>query len=247
MVRLLLFTIGISLVGVHSASVAAADPQAVTVVELFTSQGCSSCPPADVVLRKLSERKEADKQLLCLSFHVDYWNRLGWTDPYSQAAFSQRQRSYARLKQNGRVYTPQMVLNGQYAFVGSNAELTDRYLSHLQKLPSSMQVTLAATTATDGQIAVSYRVTGETKNRWLQVALVNQQEQNAVPRGENQGRTLAHANVVRVFKTIELADAAQGRVSLALPKGVKADAVKIIGYVQDKTTLHIDGGSAITP
>jgi hypothetical protein len=90
------------------------------LLELFTSQGCSSCPPADRVLSRLNEEaKSGDLLVVALSFHVDYWNRLGWTDPYSDAAYSQRQRIYARKLGDNRVYTPELVVDGRTGHVGS--------------------------------------------------------------------------------------------------------------------------------
>ena len=90
------------------------------VVELFTSQGCSSCPPADVLLGKeIADYNKAGKKLIALSFHVDYWNRLGWTDRYSQHAFTERQYGYSGILKLNGVYTPQVVINGQWETVGS--------------------------------------------------------------------------------------------------------------------------------
>ena len=92
------------------------------VVELFTSEGCSSCPPADELLAKLDKTQLiAGVEIIPLEFHVDYWNELGWTDPFSSSLFSERQNSYARAFGNGRIYTPQMVVDGGAEFVGSNS------------------------------------------------------------------------------------------------------------------------------
>ena len=91
------------------------------VVELFTSEGCSSCPPADNLLGEIvKDAQKGQQRVYCLSFHVDYWNSLGWRDPYSDPAFSRRQREYARAFESVQVYTPQMVVNGSTGFVGSD-------------------------------------------------------------------------------------------------------------------------------
>src|SRR5262245_2326035 len=96
------------------------DPGAPVVVELFTSQGCSSCPPADRLLGELvRDGAIADRPVIALSFHVDYWNRLGWTDPFSRPAWSARQQAYADAMRDGRVYTPQLVIAGRSHVVGS--------------------------------------------------------------------------------------------------------------------------------
>ena len=107
-----------------AASTRAASPAARTpvLVELFTSEGCSSCPPADALLRELVQETSKDwRRVFCLGFHVDYWNRLGWTDPYSSAKFSQRQQAYARAMKADRVYTPQMIVGGTRQMVGSSS------------------------------------------------------------------------------------------------------------------------------
>ena len=104
------------------------------LVELFTSQGCSSCPPADRVLAKLAKEAEAgDLPIVALSFHVDYWNRLGWKDPYSDAAFSQRQRIYASKLPDQRVYTPEIVVNGSSGHVGSRESEVRSAINYQQK------------------------------------------------------------------------------------------------------------------
>src|SRR5438045_1264832 len=94
------------------------------VVELFASEGCSSCPPADNLLAELTQQAHAQgRQIFTLSFQVDYWNNLGWVDPFSSAQFTQRQYQYANTLETSSVYTPQMIVNGQYAFVGSDSRL----------------------------------------------------------------------------------------------------------------------------
>lgn len=103
----------------------------VAVIELFTSQGCSSCPPADVLLSKtITDAKENGKKIFAISFHVDYWNRLGWTDPFSDKKYSDRQSAYADQLNPGQVYTPQMVVNGEKEFVGSDQKALNDALQH---------------------------------------------------------------------------------------------------------------------
>jgi len=110
----------------------------VAVIELFTSQGCSSCPPADKLLTETVNRAKAGQQsVYALSFHVDYWNRLGWSDPYSDARYSARQRQYARQLNTATIYTPQAVINGRQEFVGSNRTRLNTLLADALKHPAS--------------------------------------------------------------------------------------------------------------
>src|SRR5436190_20900837 len=123
-------------------SLGAATPHAgerPTVVELFTSQGCSSCPPADALLAQLAGRPD----LLALSFHVDYWDRLGWKDPFSSAAATQRQHRYAELLGLATVYTPQMVVDGKWQAVGSDRSDVEQALSSARRSRGGVPVALA--------------------------------------------------------------------------------------------------------
>ena len=118
----------------------------VAVVELFTSQGCSSCPPADALLRKIHEYAEENKlPVYVLSFHVDYWNRLGWTDPYSDPTYTQRQRAYARHFGTDRVYTPQMIVGGEREFVGSNGKQAGVALQESLQASARVKVSVEVT------------------------------------------------------------------------------------------------------
>ncbi len=222
-----------------SAAVPVGLPSAppVAVVELFTSEGCSSCPPADQLLVDLAERGDAG--LLVLAFHVDYWNRLGWRDPFSDAAYSQRQRAYARSFASGRVYTPQMIVNGRREFVGSRRREAEAAVRQALEQPASAGITLRPSMIGD-VVSVEYAVDGAPSGAVLHLALVQRRAEQAIPRGENKGRTLRHANVVRAFETV-LADA--GTQTLTLPRGLQPNEAAIIAYVQHPETMHIAGAA----
>ncbi len=211
----------------------------VAIVELFTSEGCSSCPPADRLLLDLAERD--DPRLLPLAFHVDYWNRLGWRDPFSDAAYSQRQRTYARSFESGRVYTPQMVVNGQREFVGSRRQEAEQAIQ--QALAQPARATVEVSARVKGQtVSVDYAVTDAPAGALLNLALVQQRAEQAVPRGENAGRTLRHANVVRAFETVQ---AGEGTRALTLPQGLPAENASVVAYVQDPGTMQVVGASRV--
>lgn len=214
-----------------SAAVAPADSGAVALVELFTSEGCSSCPPADRLLRSLVETaRTQDRPVYALSFHVDYWNRLGWEDPYSQSAFSERQGRYSRAL-GVDTYTPQIVVNGQRALVGSRAGQVQGAIESALAEPASVDVNLRVETGTDS-LAVPYRLAdAPPEDATLRLAVVERGLSQEVTRGENAGRTLRHANVVRSFTSVPAR--ADGTALLSIPDAVDRSRASVIGYVQD--------------
>lgn len=200
------------------------------VVELFTSEGCSSCPPADAVLARLAERADASgAQIFPLSFHVDYWNRLGWEDPYSDAAYSDRQRAYAHAWGTSRVYTPQMVVNGRREFVGSNSEQLEHALKVALAVPAQASVALTVKAEPKQRLSVAYRVNADVAVH-LHLALVQRQGKEEVTRGENSGRTLIHRNIVRGLHTV--GDQSAGTWTFTLPGGLAASDAFVVGYAQ---------------
>ncbi|MEL7253339.1 MAG: DUF1223 domain-containing protein [Pseudomonadota bacterium] len=173
------------------------------LVELFTSQGCSSCPPADAFLHDLAEREN----VIALAMHVDYWDYIGWKDSFAQPDFTARQRAYARLGNRKMVYTPQMVINGRDHVVGSNPKDTDRMIeAHLQ-LP--VEVDLQATRSGD-----TLTLTGEAMDDFddtASVYVVRYRPEATVDilRGENAGRTISYANVVTDMQVLAQWDMSQ--------------------------------------
>lgn len=217
----------------------------VVVVELFTSQGCSSCPSADAALKQIADVAEnRNLAVYPLSFHVDYWNRLGWDDPYSQKDFTTRQATYAAKQQGNNIYTPQMIVNGTDQFVGSDKNRAHQSISAaLQKSPKTT-VKAEVTEANDrNQLTIRYRISGDTKEKALNFALVQSPKENSIDRGENAGRTLGHVNVVRAFKVI-VPEGTSGAVELDLPEDFDASLEsKLVAYAQEKSTYEIVGAS----
>ena len=212
----------------------------VAVLELFTSQGCSSCPSADRLLTEtLADAAKTNKNIIGLSFHVDYWDRLGWKDPFSSHAFTQRQYQYGEhFKQDG-VYTPQEVLNGQQEFVGSNRSKQSSLLKTALSTPATANVQLMAGTPKDNHLTVTYQLEGDLSNAILNVALVSKTTETTVQRGENAGRKLVHDNVVRVFQTIPAMN--NGTVSFTLPTDFDIPNGAVVAYVQSKQTWVVRG------
>lgn len=160
------------------------------VVELFTSQGCSSCPPADAVLAELAGRKD----VLALGFHVDYWDNLGWKDPLSAPGSTARQHGYAAQFGKKEVYTPQIVVDGQRQLVGSNREAVLQAIAQSQP-QATAQVTFAADRRS---VAIG---TGAGQGKIIFVRFIRDRA-NAVQRGENAGRMAHDVNGVETLKTI---------------------------------------------
>jgi hypothetical protein len=216
-------------------------PGAIAVIELFTSQGCSSCPPADKLLNStISKATKEGQNVFALSFHVDYWNRLGWTDPFSDARFSERQRNYA-AQLNSSVYTPQMLVNGSKEFVGSDAAILNRSLeAALNKSPLARFSRLSYKEK-DGDLQVDYELEGDYNNTRINFAVVSLSETTSIKRGENGGLTLTNENVVRQFTSA--AAAKTGSISFKAgslpPKNNRA----VIAYIQNNDNLKIIGAA----
>jgi hypothetical protein len=165
------------------------------VVELFTSEGCSSCPPADVLLAELASRPD----VLALSFHVDYWDRLGWKDPYSSREATERQEHYAALLDLATVYTPQIVVDGKWQAVGSDRAEVEHALDLARRDRTEVPVTLVLD---HGQARISLGSRGPGVAASVLLIGFDRRHVSAVKRGENSGRTLAHVDVVRGIEEV---------------------------------------------
>lgn len=216
------------------------------VVELFTSEGCSSCPPADRLLKELAQ-KQQNSAVYCLGFHVDYWNRLGWRDRFSTAAATQRQQFYARHFENEQIYTPQMIVNGATEFVGSDRKLASAAVARALQTKPTHSLSLNAKAPNDKrEIAVHVRAEKDTEGLVALVALVQRQAESRVTRGENEGRTLAHNGIVRDFRTFKLYGEGTGVGTLTLPADVEPKDVDVIGFLQNGETAAITAASKVT-
>ena len=208
------------------------------VVELFTSEGCSSCPPADDAVADL--QKEFPDNVFVLGFHVDYWDRLGWKDIYSSKAFTERQSNYANAFSLSSIYTPQVVVNGEKEFVGSNTiKLRQAVEAALNDEPK-LKITITAI-VDKSNVTVNYGLSTKEKSV-INFALILLNSDTDVKRGENGGRKLHHINVVRDFKTVK---ANSGIITFALPAGLSNKDVKVIAYVEEKDGLKVTGASSV--
>jgi hypothetical protein len=181
------------------------------VVELFTSQGCLSCPPADALLGELAQREG----VLALSFHVDYWNYIGWKDPFSSPRMTDRQRSYMLALGQRYVYTPQMVIDGRYQEVGSN----EAAIKHLvERLAGSDSRKLGISLVAEEGNRVTLRIPARPYSGEAAVWLVAYDDKHTtkIGRGENAGRTLSYYHVVRELRRIGTWRGGEEKISLDL-------------------------------
>ena len=167
-----------------------------TVIELFTSESCSSCPPADKLLETIN-KEYAGKKVLTLSYHVDYWNKLGWKDEFSNTENTARQNNYANIFRLNSIYTPQAVINGSTEFVGSDRSKMINAIGHSKKINKT--ITLNALTG-NNKVMVDYKINDLSAGESLLIALVQKHATTDVKRGENSGRKLNHINIVRQFQ-----------------------------------------------
>ena len=194
------------------------------VVELFTSQGCGACPPANEYLAELAARPG----IVALSFHVDYWNYLGWADPFSSKKATYRQKMYAMTLRQTGVFTPQMVIQGMRGEVGSDRAAIDRALQEQSKAKTGVAVALEKLGVSRVRIQVG--AAPDAKNAEIWLYFMNRELKTKIPRGENQGRTLVHRNVVREWRQIgqHTGEAFSAVVTAAGEKGEKRELVAVL-------------------
>jgi hypothetical protein len=221
------------------------------LVELFTSEGCSSCPSADRLLANLATSQPIEgAEVIALEEHVDYWDRIGWKDPFSNAAFTKRQYDYGSLFHLNSVYTPQAVVDGQKEFVGSEKGTAVSAIMEAATRPKA-NVELHVTTEDASQIHVNVAVDNlPTRSDAAQVLLAVTEDDLKVHvnNGENSGRNLVHHGVVRRLLTLgAIKDKTpfSTQVTVPLERPWKRENLRIVAFVQSDTSLRILGvGSA---
>jgi hypothetical protein len=228
-----------------SASVAAFGESATpVVVELFTSEGCSDCPPADVFLRTLdSTQPVPGVQLIVLSEHVDYWDDQGWRDPFSSHAFSVRQGSYAQRLRLASPYTPQMVVDGSFEFVGSNRGRANQAFERARALPK-IAVRISSVKIENGHLSAHVETDPVPSNAEVFIALALEHAESQVLRGENGGHHLEHIAVVKNLTSI--GKSAKGQPlskDIVLRTNSAESSYRVIAFVQEPNQGRILGAS----
>ena len=204
------------------------------VIELFTSEGCSSCPSADRLIEKTGEEYKG-KDVLILSYHVDYWNRLGWKDRFSNAENTKRQNYYANIFRLNSIYTPQVVVNGTTEFVGSDRTRLVNAIRTSKKMSKELSISVSADN--NNKIAASYNISNKTLDQQILIALIEKKAVTEVKRGENEGRKLNHINIVRQFF---IREQNSGSVEFKITEKNKEDYFIAI-LLQNESTGTIEG------
>ncbi|HNV88837.1 MAG TPA: DUF1223 domain-containing protein [Methylotenera sp.] len=246
----LLAVIVMSTLGMNESAIAAecsakSGAQTVPLLELYTSEGCSSCPPAD---KWLSGLKHNSNQVIPLAFHVDYWDYIGWKDRFAKAEYSERQRKTAAFAGSGYVYTPQLVFNGRDFKSWDNSRLNQR-IEATQKLASRASLSLDAVTQASGEITLKASAQAvkpaDAKNADVFVAIYENKLASQVNTGENSGRELKHDYVVReFFGAYQINNQNEFRKNFTLSpewknRGYKLENLGAVIFVQNSQTGEI--------
>jgi len=232
---------------------AGSDVRTPVLVELFTSEGCSSCPPADRFLEKLDGQPVQGAEMIVLSEHVDYWNHIGWKDPYSASFYSQRQSAYANRFGLDSVYTPQMVVDGTSEFVGSNSGLADKAFRKTLSVPK-LPVRLSSISADTSNALHAHLETGAldasfgSREADVYVAVALNRAESQVSAGENAGHRLAHVSVVKSLTKVGALKQGQvlaQDVQLKLEPGSDSRNLRLIAFVQEPGQGRVLGAASM--
>lgn len=228
-------------------------PRTPVLVELFTSQGCSSCPPADAALAKLGTEQPLEGiTIIPLAFHVDYWNNLGWIDPFSSRAFTERQNDYAASRNSQRIYTPQMVIDGAAEFVGSDQR---RALAEIREAAGGAKIEVAIEAGIEGD-RLNARIKigplpNEMGNETAEVLLAITEDglHTDIPSGENAGRKMDFRSVVRELKALGPTSTIKPYATdahLRIAPQWKRENLNAVAFVQERRTRRILGAAAVS-
>ena len=222
-----------------------ASAQQPVVIELFTSEGCSSCPPADALLAELSRQRMAgNAELILLGEHVEYWNSLGWIDRFSSSVFTQRQNDYVQQLHLATAYTPQIVIDGQLQGVGNNVAAVQRMIAEASNTPKPATVSLHF--LSPEKLRVVVQDSGHTRQQVI-LAITEDDLTTNVRGGENGGRVLKHSAVVRKLET--LGSTSDGKFETAVKLPAKSDwkkaDLRALVLVQNRSSGLILGAASI--
>jgi hypothetical protein len=210
------------------------------IVELYTSEGCSSCPPADEAMIELqAEYRKLQQPVYFIAFHVDYWNYLGWKDPFSSASYTARQREYGRYFSLNSIYTPQTIINGKLELVGSKKEQIRKYIDkELTKSAVVSLIILPQLSENATSIIIKYTVDGNATGAEIHFMLIEKLATTNVRAGENAGSRLDHINIVKQWQHTSCK--ASGTYEFKLDEKLDPSKFKLVAFIQsnaDKSLL----------
>ena len=216
------------------------------LVELFTSEGCSSCPSADLAMAELqNEYATSKKPVYFIAYHVDYWNYLGWKDRFSSPAYTERQQAYAQTFNLSSIYTPQSIVNGKAELVGSKKELLRKLIDQELDTPISSHLSLKAhIDKKNNTLQVQYTFDGNPSSSEIQFMLVDKIQHTQVKRGENAGRALAHINVLRQW--IHEKASEKGTTTIQIRTGIQISNIRLIAFIQRNSDKRIVVAGEVT-
>lgn len=223
----------------HAAPPVASAP---VVVELFTSEGCSSCPPADRVLADLEAKNPGG--VIPLAFHVDYWDGIGWKDPFSSASWTERQQAYSRAQGRSNVYTPEMVVDGREEFVGSDASHAESAIASAAKKPKTAVAIAITQSGGARSLTVKIGATISAEPADVLLALTDAHASIDVKSGENAGRRLEHTAIVRSLRVVGTASATG--CTFSIPIDANTGPERAVVFVQEKRSRAISGAATVT-
>jgi len=238
---LFLFGIGNILAQTNQQNSAGAEYfQPSALIELFSSEGCSSCPLADEFMERLVLYADTNKApMYILDYHVHVWNKSGWIDPFSDSNYTNRQKLYIEKKGLPAMYTPQVFVNGVKDFPGGAKKDITKFIGEQMQVPSRNFMRIgAAPVENEDSLIISYKIWGKTDSLILNIAIAQILVNSQVTAGENAGKVLHHQNVVRKFKTIPLT-ATSGYVKISAGKYWDFTNFRVIAFIQNESSFEI--------
>lgn len=240
---------------VHSSPSSASSSSAAhpALVELFTSEGCSSCPPADAFLKQMDDAGQVDGiETIAIEEHVDYWDQLGWRDPFSSHRWTERQQQYAEAVRRDGIYTPQFIVDGRSEMAGSSPRKARQDIVEASRISNAdLRLAVLGVSQSSAEVLVTVgNIPPEARSPELWLAITERGLSSDVLRGENQGRNLTHAAILRSLTRIRNGTASNSsgsvetKASVAFNPAWKRENVRLVVFLQDRKTLHIIGAAA---
>ena len=241
----LLSTISMKTTESHAAGHEMMNEDGIVVLELFTSQGCSSCPPADELLKEVKQSNRDN--VYTIAYHVDYWNYIGWEDPFSTPEFTAKQTEYNKKFRSKSNYTPQLVVNGKHHFVGSNAQKLYQNIQLYGSVSAENQIMIKSVDRDLDRILLEYEIEGPIHDKRLRAVLLIDERITNVQRGENRNRTLVNSNIA-VAEAKRSIDQKSGSTQIILPDLIHPnDDLKTVLIVENENSDILGATSIAIP